>query len=232
MQSLSSHPCRWLFFICFLPKWGVFAVQSGWNDAYAEEATQLRCRESKHQGNNINSLTVVRKQLLILMMIWWWSRTHASFILKGYFTCKQNESTKKIWNQSTSSTGAGSPNYITFFSSSLCRVLIHDNPSTLLDGQVRWPACWGGVMWCNGERPGRSEAGSVISWRGKGGGRAGGGRQRGRWQRRARILFTMDGSSWGGEKMEAASVMVVLNLNSFCRSLLWSFQPETGAFRH
>lgn len=141
---------------------------------------------------------------------------------------------KKIWNQSTSSTGAGSLNYITFFSSSLCRVLIHDNPSTLLDGQVRWPACWGGVMWCNGERPGRSEAGSVISWRV----RVKAGESR-RWKTKRKMAATGEDpfhDGWqqlgGVEKMEAASVMVVLNLNSFCLSLFRSFQPETGAFRH
>lgn len=66
----------------------------------------------------------------------------------------------------------------------------------------------------------RVEAGSVVSRRVRAeAGRAGGGRQTGRWQRRAGILCTTDGSSWG-EKMEAASVTLVWKVNSFCWSLL------------
>lgn len=77
----------------------------------------------------------------------------------------------------------------------------------------------------------RFMAGSVVFRRIRAeAGRAGGGRQSGRWQRWARILFTTDGSSWG-EKMEAASVTLVWKVNTFCCSLLQSFQAETGAVR-
>ena len=82
---------------------------------------------------------------------------------------------------------------------------IHSQESQHAAGRPRWPARRGGL------------------W-----GQAGGGRQRGRWQRRARILFTTDGSSWG-EKMEAASVTLVWKVNTLCCSPLRSFQPETGA---